>query len=433
MHNNPTDPRAPVCDVAVVGGGAVGLTTALLLAREGAHVTLVAPGFGAQDRTGQAPADWRTVAVFADGIALFDALGAWDGMKERATPLAGIRLIDMTSRLFRAPEILFRADEVSLPAFGYNIPGDVIVSALQARVRVAGKISVLDASLVDAEFSDDAAVAHLDDGREVKARVVIAADGRRSLLRDLAGFSVRTWDYDQVAITSHFRHTLPHEDISTELHYEAGPCTNVPMKANASALVWMERPAIARRLCAGDGSGFKDALQTRFGPLLGTLSDIVTPIAVPLTGVIAQSFAQSRVILVGETAHAFPPIGAQGLNLGLRDACEAAGCVLDALSVGGDPGNVAVMRRYHLRRLPDISARTAGVNFLNLSLKGFVPGAPSLRGVGLHVLKASSALRGQVIRQGLQGFGPSPRLLPDGFGVAAQAGSDTRAPALLDG
>lgn len=405
---NGQPPTAEPQACVVVGAGPVGLTAALCLAVNGCPVEIIAPKPALRPER-----DTRTAALFVETVALLRALGAWQHMEAYAAPLAGIRMADVSRNLLRAPEVLFEARDAGYEAFGFNVPNAGITAGLAEAAAHHPLIRWREARLIDAELADDCVSLHTDDGATVTAKVVIAADGRHSLLRDLSGFATRTWDYEQVAITSRFRHSLPHEGISTELHYESGPCTCVPLPGAESSLVWMERPAVAKRLLAGDGALFEATLRERFSGLLGKITDIEAPSVVPLIGVIAERFGGNRIMLVGETAHAFPPIGAQGLNLGIRDAAEAAGLILDAIADGRDPGSDRVTGTYHRRRWADIQARTAGVNALNESLTGSWPFLPIARSIGLNLVAAVPALKRQLIRQGMTGLGPQPRLIAD--------------------
>lgn len=407
-------PDEPVT-CCVVGAGPVGLTAALCLAANGCPVVIVAPKPARRDEP-----DTRTAALFRDNVALMRSLGAWAHMETHGAPLAGIRMVDVSGNLLKAPQLLFRAEEAGYPEFGYNVPNAEITAGLAIAAEASPLITWVDAVVADADIASDHVTLRTDGGRAIRAAVTIAADGRNSRLRELAGLTTGAWDYDQVAITSRFRHSLPHEGISTELHYDAGPCTCVPLPGNESSLVWMERPAIARRLLADGAELFMAMLRERFSDLLGTITDVAAPGVLALKGVIADRFGGTRVLLAGETAHAFPPIGAQGLNLGIRDAAEAAGCVLDALAAESDPGSETVMRTYHSRRWADIQARTAGVNALNASLTGGWPFLATARGLGLHVVSAVPALKRQLIRQGMSGLGSQPTLISEA--VAAEDG-----------
>ena len=388
---------------AVVGGGVTGLSAALLLHRScpDARIALIAPEFK------RAAADLRTAALFPPSLDTLRAAGLGEAAQMGAA-LEGIRIVDATGRLLRAPEVLFSADEVPERSFGRNIPNADLVEALEALCRAAGLARTVRA-VTGAKAGPDGVSLTLDDDTALVADVVIAADGRRSLMRRISGVPAKEWTYDQVALTTWFSHERPHSGISTELHGREGPCTTVPLADGRSSLVWMMRRERAEALAPEAGApaptkAFVDALQAQVGGFLGTLSDVAAPRPVPLTLMLAERYAGPRVLLVGEAAHAFPPIGAQGLNLGLRDAAAAVRLVAEAVNAGRDPGATAVTERYHRRRWLDIQARTRGVDLLNRSLIDDLPVLPMLRGAGLHVLSALPALRRAVMRQGMRGM-----------------------------
>ncbi len=414
----------------VVGGGAVGLVTALLLVHHDVPVTVIAPRATSEPPQTEAGGiggtggDWRTVALFGESLALLDRIGAWDRIADHATPLAGIRMVDMSDAILRAPEVMFQATELGLSMFGANVAYTTLVAELTELALAHPQLTWISDTIVDAECDTANATLYTAGGHRLAAQTVIAADGRNSLLRTLSGLSARTWDYEQVAITALFAHTQPHDNISTELHFTSGPCTSVPADGNTSALVWMERPAVAKRLMRDGAAGFRAVLADRFADILGDILTISDARPVRLTGVLADQFASQRVFLVGETAHAFPPIGAQGLNLGLRDAAEAASQIVAAINDGKDPGEADTLNRYHSRRRADITARTYGVNALNASLTGSIPGLDVGRGLGLHVTRASTLLRRQLMARGMTGLGPRAALMPDGNAwLRAQAGA----------
>jgi 2-octaprenyl-6-methoxyphenol hydroxylase len=393
-----TDAR-PLRDVAVVGAGPAGLAAALALAHVGAEVVLIGPAPRTPDG---GPHDTRTAALLASSVDLLKALKVWEAIAPHAAPLRTIRIVDASQSLFRSPEITFEARELGLDAFGYNIPNTVLVEALYARAR-----GVLDAmvpaSVSRIAFDGNGARLTCDDGTDVAARLVAAADGRRSTCREAAGIGTRAWRYDQSAIATSFHHTLPHDGISTELHREGGSVTTVPLPdPHASSLIWVgSRAELARLMQLGD-TAFAEALAERLGGVLGRILDTCARAAFPVEGLSADTLGARRTALVGEAAHILPPIGAQGLNLGLRDAAALADCVADARARGADPGGDETLAAYARARRLDVLSRTIGVDLLNRSLlTGFAP-LQAARGAILHGLAALPFLRRAVMRVGLE-------------------------------
>jgi len=388
----------------VVGGGPAGLTTALALARTGCSVALFAPR--------AASADNRTAALFTGSVELLRNLGAWGDCRTAAEPLAAIRIVDDMGALVRAPEVEFTAAEVGLDAFGYNVPNATLVAALRRRVAACDGIEVIETTGI-AQLGIEAhrALLHPAEGKAVGVALAAGADGRKSACREAAGIVARTWSYEQSALTCTFAHQRPHNGVSTEFHRPAGPLTVVPSPGLSSSLVWVERPAVAQRLASLDETVFRGALETRLQGLLGPVGDIGARSVFPLSGLTVDAAGRNRVALVGEAAHVVPPIGAQGLNLGLRDAAILADCVADALKTGQDIGGPDMLSAYARARRMDIASRAWSIDLLNRSLlSGLLP-VQLLRGAGLHALKAIKPLRRLVIREGLSPSFVAPRLM----------------------
>jgi 2-octaprenyl-6-methoxyphenol hydroxylase len=359
-----------------------------------------------------AHADNRTAALFTGSVQLLRNLGAWDDCRGAGEALTAIRIVDDMGALLRAPEVLFTAAEVGLQAFGYNVPNAILVEALRRQVNAAGTITLIEtAPVTELVIAADKVDVRLADETSLDAGLVVGADGRNSLCRKAAGIEARAWSYDQSALTCTFSHQRPHNGVSTEFHRPAGPLTVVPAPGRASSLVWVERPAVARRLADLDDAAFGSALEARLQGLLGPIGEIGARGVFPLSGLTADVAGASRVALVGEAAHVIPPIGAQGLNLGFRDAAILADCVADALQAGGDVGGPEMLAAYARARRTDIASRAWSIDLLNRSLiSGLLP-VQLLRGLGLHALKAIKPLRRLAIREGLAPSFVTPRLM----------------------
>ncbi len=377
-------------DVAVVGGGLAGSVAALAAAAEGwsvALVTLESQG-----------ADGRTTALLSQSIALLDSLGVWSLVENKSAPLSTMRILDGTRRLLRAPPVSFRASEIALDTFGYNIPNQPLLDALQSRITDTSSITRFTSPLVDAKTTEATVDLVLVDGTALSAQAVLAADGRNSRTREAAGIGVRTWTYPQTAIVLTFSHRLPHGDISTEFHTETGPFTQVPLPGRRSSLVWAVAPGEVDEILALPQPALDARIEARMASILGAVKADTGLQAWPMSGLIAHAFAAGRTLLVGETGHAFPPIGAQGLNLGLRDIIQAVDCINAA---GGPFGAPSAARAFDRRRRIDVTTRTAGVDLLNRSLlTSFLP-MQLLRAGGLAVLDSVAPVRTLAMREGM--------------------------------
>jgi 2-octaprenyl-6-methoxyphenol hydroxylase len=401
----------PVTEAVVVGAGPAGLAAALALAALGAEVVVAAPAYD----PARAEADRRTTALLPDSIELLKNLGVWAICAGQSAPLEGVRIVDDRGGLLRAPEVLFKAEELELASFGANIANSALNGALFAAASEASGLRWLPTSgVVKVEPDERSVHLQLAEGNTLRAALAVAADGRNSIVRAGAGIATRTWTYGQAAIAATFRHTRPHAAITTELHRRAGPLTTVPLPGNASSLVWVEEPAKAGRLAGLDDQTFLSELAARLHGLLGSLGDVSPRAIYPLAGLDAARMGQNRVALTGESAHVIPPIGAQGLNLGLRDAAALAECVSNARVQGRDIGGPETLEAYHAARAGDVLTRTVSVDLLNRSLlTDFLP-AQALRGLGLHLLANVAPLRRLAMRGGLTAAGQLPRPMRPG-------------------
>jgi 2-octaprenyl-6-methoxyphenol hydroxylase len=382
-----------IFDIAVVGGGPAGLGTAIALAESGAKTALIAR---------RAPyADNRTTALLGGSVDFLQTLDVWPRCKDNAAALQAMRLVDDTGRLIRAPEVRFSASEIGLDEFGYNIENRLLMAALEQRAAELAALTRFDDE-ADTVSPGDAVVAiRTAQGGSLAARLVAGADGRQSLCREAAGIEVRRRELNQSALTFNVSHSRPHRNISTEFHTPQGPCVFVPLPGDRSSIVWVAAPKEAERLFALSEDELSEAAEAQSHSILGRLrvepGRHLFPLAIERPG----QFARRRIALVGEAAHVVPPIGAQGLNMGLRDAADLADLVREAMLSGDDPGSPQVMKRYDSTRRADVLSRTFAIDIANRSLlSDFLP-MQSLRAAGLHLMGSFGPLRRLAMREGL--------------------------------
>jgi len=385
----------------VVGGGPAGLTAAITLAGAGLATVLV----------GKRPArpDHRTTALFAGSVTALETLGVWGLCAAQASPLKTMRIVDDTGRLWRAPEVKFDADEIGLDAFGYNIENYHLVAALEQRAGALPSLRVIEDEVRSVTPGDDTVTVALKSRAEVSAPLLIAADGRRSLCRAAAGIAVDERDYKQVAVTACLKHTRPHHDSSTEFHTVSGPFTLVPLPGLRSSLVWVLDPMQAEVIAALDDTELAAEIERASHSILGKITIEPGRGVFPLSVATAKRFADRRIALVGEAAHVIPPIGAQGLNLGLRDAASIGELAVAAQRDGRDIGGV--LAAYEKMRRADVGTRTLAIDLLNRTLlTDFLP-VQGMRGLGLYMIDRIGPLRRAVMREGVQPAAAQPRLM----------------------
>ena len=372
----------------VAGAGPAGLAAAALFAKEGVTTSLVAP----------APAeDPRTVALMQPSIQLLRYLDIWPGSLEGVTaPLRKLRMIDDTGALLTAPSLEFDSQELNLEVFGWNIPLDQLLPVLRKRAEELGVIFI-EATATNAKSEGDAIHISLSNASEISASVCIAADGANSAMRTAAGIATDSWSYDQAAIATSFSHSMGHHNVSTEYHKSAGPFTTVPLPENRSSLVWMERPARAAALMAMNDKELAAEIQIETHGELGLISNLGPRKSFPMKGLTARQFAKERVILIGEAAHVVPPIGAQGLNMSLRDAALAA----DLILASKDAGSGGVMADYNAARRAEVLPRQKLIDLMNKSLLlGLLP-LEGARALSLSTLHYVGPLKRFVMQHGL--------------------------------
>lgn len=372
----------------ISGAGPAGLAAACLLALDGVKTAVIAP---------PTSDDLRTTALMQPAMQMLRFIGVWnDTIKSVSAPLKHLHLIDDTGNLLSAPTIEFSASELNLEAFGWNVPLAQLVPALRQRAEGLGVNFIADTS-ASAECDESQITIKTESGNSHSAKILLAADGADSKLRHSLGIDIEQWAFDQSALATSFSHTAPHQNISTEYHKSAGPFTTVPLPGNRSSLVWMDRPARIEALLNLSEHDLAVEIQLETKGSLGRISEIGPRKTFPMRGQRATTFAAKRCMVIGEAAHVLPPIGAQGLNLSLRDAAQAADLILGS----NDPGATSVLSEYNSIRRADVLPRQQMVNLLNQSLLREFPALSLARAAGLGAIANFAPLRNLAMRQGL--------------------------------
>lgn len=392
-----------VVEAVVVGGGPAGLTAAVALASAGVPTAAV---------TGRSPArDNRTTALLGGSVTALSVLGVWDTCRAAAAPLRTLRIVDDTGRWWRAPEVRFEAQEIGLEAFGWNITNRDLIAALDARAAALPDLLRINDDATGVEFGQGGATVRLAGGGCVVAKLVVGADGRRSLCRSAAGLTTTATRSPQTAFTFNITCSREHKDISTEFHSREGPFTLVPLPGRRMSVVCVVAPDTAERLQAFAPDALDAEVERRSHAIVGSVEVEPGRGAFPLGIETATRFAAERVVLVGEAAHVIPPTGAQGLNLGLRDAAVVAELVAQARHEGRDTGASEVTDRYDRVRRADVVTRTLAVDLLNRSLLSDLLPVQAVRGIGLAALGHVGVLRRLAMREGIAPQSGLPRLM----------------------
>jgi 2-octaprenyl-6-methoxyphenol hydroxylase len=398
----PVDRQRIAAEVAVIGGGPAGLTAAIALAAAGVETALVAK---------PAIPNHRTTALMAGSVTALDTLGVWKGCRQHAAPLKLIRIVDDTGRLPRAPEVRFAASEIGLEAFGHNIENAHLLAALQAKAGSLPALAHVADNAAAIELADDGVKVRCGGGTEISARLVVGAEGRQSLTRAAAGIKTDSWTYRQAALTLNLAHARPHRDTSTEFHTPDGPVTLVPLPGQRSSLVLVSEPEDIARLEALTDADLSAEIERRCHSIVGKIAVETGRGVFAIAAESARRLSAQRAVLVGEAAHVMPPIGAQGLNLGLRDAAVIGELVVAAHRRGGDVGSAELTAHYNAMRGADVMSRTLAVDVLNRSLLSeFLP-LHGARGLGLFLLEQVGPLRRAIMREGVAPTAAQPRLM----------------------
>jgi len=394
--------------ILIVGAGATGLALALAFAKLGQKSVIV--GKIDQRRTG------RTVALFEGSVRFLRHLDLWNDIEPVAAPLQTMCIIDNTRSLFRPPPARFSAREIGLDQFGFNVESWQLLELLHRNISASPLIRFENNLVESYKFGADVADVKLDDGSLHRTELVVAADGLNSPARKAANIATKCWSYPQSALTCILSHTRPHNDTSTEFHTRQGPFTLVPLAGHAdapyrSSLVWLMEPERAEAMKNLSGTELECEIEQQAQSFLGRMSLETAAHVFPMCGMITKRLFADRLALIGEAAHGFPPIGAQGLNLGFRDVACLVDCLQEAFDRKQDVGDPSVLQAYDRSRQGDIAFRAGGVDVLNRSLLAPLLPFDFARGAVLLALSQVTPLRKLIMRTGLMPRGTPPSLM----------------------
>jgi len=390
-------------DIVVSGGGVAGLAAASVFGSAGFSVLCVDPTPPVTDRDSQG-SDLRTTAFLQPAQALLDRAGLWDRLAPHAEDLQIMRIVDAGGpdpepRLTKE----FDASDISDKPFGWNLPNWLLRREMVAHLDTLDTVEFRPGTGFSSLFTREAeARVGLTDGSRARCRLVIAADGRHSPVRDAAGIGVKTTRYGQKALAFAVTHPIPHENVSTEIHRSGGPFTLVPLPdyegRPSSAIVWMEDGPEVERLAALPVDAFEAEMNARSCQLFGPLSLASRRTTWPIISQQAQQMYSERVALVAEAAHVVPPIGAQGLNMSLGDMrvlLELAEAAPERL------GDLHMLEAYHRRRHWEVTARVRGIDVLNRASMMHAQPLRDARAMTLNAIYSLAPVRKTLMQLGL--------------------------------
>ena len=406
-ESRPVTESLPVFDLVIVGGAASGLALAAAVRQAlgaGIAVAVVDP---APTRSDEAPL--RTVAIAEGPQRLLETVGAWEAIEPKAQPILKMTIMDGGVRdAVRLPHLEFDAPESGpLAHMAFN---DDVVAALSDLCDALGVVRLAGAI---AGFRPGRRVAELGlaDGRGVRTRLAVAADGARSKLRNLADIPAYGWDYDQTGIVATIAHEYDHAGEAQQHFLPAGPFAILPLPGRRSSIVWNERRAEARALLALDPEDFLRRLELRFTQKLGEICLASRVEAFPFRFQVARKFVGPRLALVGDAAHVVHPIAGQGLNLGLRDVAALAERIVGAMRLGLDPGAAGPLDDYQRTRRFDAAASGLGMDLMNRLFSNDLGPLRFIRDLGLRLVDRSPWLKERLIIEAGGAAGDAPRLL----------------------
>ncbi len=408
------DTKQDRLDIVIAGAGYVGLAAAVSVAQ-------ARPGLGIAIVDAAPPGVWerdgRASAIAAAARRMLEQLDCWVEIEPHAQPMTEMIVTDSrTSDPVRPVFLTFDGEVRDGEPFAHMVPNREMNAALRRRAAEHG-ISLIEGVAVDRFDVEDASVAvALADGRRLDARLLIAADGVKSRLRDMAGIKTVHWDYGQSGIVCTVAHERPHDGRAEEHFLPSGPFAILPLKPdekgnNRSSIVWTERTEVADRLVAEDDIVFETELELRFGLKLGEIRVDGPRKAWPLGLTLAREFVAPRFALAGDAAHGIHPIAGQGLNLGFKDAAALAQVIVEADRLGEDIGALDVLERYTRWRRFDTVQMGITTDVLNRLFSNDLGPLRTIRDVGLGLVDRMPWMKDFFIRQAAGLAGPAPNLL----------------------
>ena len=412
MSKDAMSPQSDRFDIVVSGGSYAGLALALALAQglDGISIAVVDP----KPRGGGDPLldDPRAFALSASSQRLLETIGIWPAIAETAQAVSAIDITDSSLDAGVRPTLLTYTNEIDDgSAASFIVPGGPLLMALDAAARATPAIHFVTGSVTGYEAGEHEARIKLADGHTLTALLVVAAEGRRSTLREAAGIKLVGWDYGQTGIVVTVEHERDHGGRAVQHFLPSGPFAILPLPGSRACITWSETKSEASRILALDDAAFIAEVDKRFGGHLGPLQLAGPRASWPLSMHLARAYVAPRLALIGDTAHGVHPIAGQGLNLGLRDVAALAQVIAEAMRVGLDPGNTESLRQYQRWRRFDSTLSTLAFDGLNRLFSNDWTLVRAARDMGLGLVDRLPLVKRMLVSEAAGLTGDLPRLL----------------------
>lgn len=400
-------------DIVIGGGGFIGLTLARALGSAAPglfRVAVVDPAPPERMRAGAN--DGRAMTISAASRRMLDALGVWRHVAADAQPVRRIEITDSPlDSPVRLPVLGFDTQDEAGEPSAHVIENAVLLRALAEALDASGAELIAPERISALETQSGGVTVRLGSGSSLRARLLVAADGRRSRLRRMAGIKSVTWDYPQVGIVATVEHEREHYGRAVQHFLPAGPFAMLPMTGRRSSLVWTEKPVDADAMLALPEERVNAEIARRFGAQLGEVR-LVSPLqSFPLSLSMARDFVRPHVALIGDAAHGLHWLAGQGLNHGLRDVAALSEVLVEARRAGEDIGQIDVLRRYERWRRFDATMSAAGMDALNRLFTGENRALRMVRTLGLGVVDRLAPLKRMFVAEAAGTTGSLPRLM----------------------
>ncbi len=399
--------------VQIVGGGLAGLSLAAALGTAGIKTLLIDLEPEPSETAFEDAKDNRTTALIQNSINLLNACGAWKGCEDYATALMVMRIVNLPRGAQKSPNSTdFDSREIENSPFGFNVPNAILRRVLVERLKNLSAVTHLTSTKMEKmEQTAEGYLLTLSNGETAIAELTVGADGKNSTCRKAAGIKHMSWPYPQTAITCYIEHSKPHQNVSTETHYPAGPFTLVPMMGKRSSIVWVEDTHLAKKFLSLNDEEFANELKKKIKGRLGSIKLFGKRGGFPISAMLSDSFYSKNLALIAEAAHALPPIAAQGLNLSLRDVAVLAELLIDQQNAGKSLNEDDLLKKYDQARRFDVVSRLAAADGLNRFASNDSAILHKIRDLGLTAVRNFSPLRHLMMRSGMTSPLGTPSLM----------------------